>query len=105
MADIRMLQQGVFDLSGISVEATDDEHVLSATDDAQVALVVDDTEVAGAQPSVCGQRVPGGLRIIEVVRHHTRPAHGDLTGRARVDVGARTVDDAHLEPGPGPTDG
>jgi hypothetical protein len=99
--DVGMTEQQVLDLGRIGVEAAHDEHVLRPADDAQQAIGVEDAEVTGAQPTIFGQDSSGGLRLVEVVRHHARSAQRDLPRLADRQVRAGCVDDPDLEARPG----
>ena len=76
------------ELGGRDLEGVDLDELLEPVDDEDLALLVDDDEVAGAQPPVGVDHRRGGVRAVQVARHRLRPAHPQLAGLARAEIGA-----------------
>ena len=88
LGDLGVLEQRLFDLGRIDVEAGHDHEVLGPVDEAQLAVVVRDGDVAGAEPSVTGQRTGGGGGVVPVAREDVGAVDPDLTRVAREHVPA-----------------
>jgi hypothetical protein len=95
LLDVGVLVEDLLDLARVDVVAAADDHVLLAVDDVQVPVVVGARDVAGVEPAA---PLDVGRRVVAapVAGHDRRPAHDELAGRARDDLGAGVVDDADL---------
>ena len=90
-------EQDLFDLLGIDVLATPDDHVLQATFDRAVATVVHGGEIAGVEPAVGVDGLRSAVGHVVVAVHHLVAASDELTGRAdRECRSGLGIDDADL---------
>ena len=103
LGDPAALLELVLDVGGGDVlAARGDDEVLLAPGDRHEAVVVDRAEVAGGQPPL-GQRLPGGLLVLEIAAEHDRTSRQQLAvvGDAQLQPRHRLADrgDPHLRVG------
>ena len=98
-----MTQQHLLDLARVDVRPARDDELLAAVDERQVAVPVDPTQVSRVQPAA-RERPGGGLRIVQVPRHHDLPAHRDLADLARPERPVVGVEHRELDTRLRPTD-
>ena len=95
----------VFNLVGVDVEATDQNHVLFAVNDARVALGVHDANVARAQKAVGRESVGVFLRLLVVAGRDVRATDADFARAAQCHAVAVLVLDGQVDAGQWQADG
>jgi len=90
-----VLCQSIFDLGGVDVLATGDDHVLDAIDDEQVTAGVEVSGVAGMHPPVA-EHFCGLLRFVPVSEHDVAAERDDFAHLAGWEFRAGRIDDFHL---------
>src|ERR1700752_2470163 len=99
-----MLVNDGFDLAGIDVLSTRDDHVLQAVDDVEIAVGVAVADVARSKHSV-SEREPGFLRTVPVTAHDIRPARHQLATVSRSELASGSVHDSQVDAGTRPATG
>src|SRR5579875_71284 len=77
-----MLEQYLFHLAGIDVEATGDDQVFGAVNNVEVALFIHPADIAGTHPAVV-EGVLSLFRAVPVAFHDVRSLDDDLAYAAR----------------------
>src|SRR5262245_31515037 len=96
----RMLVDDGFDLAGVDVFATGDDHVLRAVENVEIALGIAVAHVAGTEHPVL-ERAARLLRILPVAAHDIGAARHQFTMLPGFNLPALFVHDPHIDPGTG----
>ena len=91
-----MLQQLIFDLSWVAVEAARDKHVFQAIGDADIAIDIECSDVTRVQPAIRIDRVSRGLGVIKIARHDVIASHHNFAGLVCVADATISIHDGHL---------
>src|SRR3954470_13931018 len=91
-----MLEQRLFDVTRVDVDAAADDEVLDSVDDVEEAVGVEVADVTRVQPSAaqCVRRLVGRM---PVTGHQVGTADADLAVLTRRGVGAVGLLDEHLD--------
>ena len=76
--DVRVFEEGFFDLGRIDFPAGHDDHVLFAVGQAEAVVVIEIPDVAGEEPAVRKECTGGFLRHVPVSFGDRRTPEGDL---------------------------
>ena len=96
----RMLVDDGFDLAGIDIFSTGDDHVLHAVEDVEISVRILVADVSSSKQSVL-KRKPGLLRIVPVAAHDVGAASHQFAGLPGLELLSRSSTTRKSTPGHG----
>ena len=72
-----MSRKNIFDLSGVNIKTTRNDHVLRTIDDVDESVLIASGKITRVKPAMT-KRLSSLVRFVVIAQHHQGPTHTDF---------------------------